>query len=64
VEVLRPEKGKKASITVSIGATQYAENEELSTFIQRADKAMYLSKQKGRNLVTALQTEDTAIQRS
>ena len=63
-EVLRPEKGKKASITVSIGATQYAENEELSTFIQRADKAMYLSKQKGRNLVTALQTEDTAIQRS
>jgi diguanylate cyclase (GGDEF)-like protein len=60
-DVFRPEKRKKISITISIGATQYNENEELSAFIQRADKAMYLSKQKGRNRVTALQAEDIAI---
>ena len=63
-EVFRPEKGKKISITISIGATQYMENEELSAFIQRADRAMYLSKQKGRNRVTALETEDTTISNS
>ncbi len=60
-EVFRPEKGKEISITISVGATQYNENEELSTFIQRADKAMYHSKQKGRNQVTALQVEDAAL---
>ncbi len=60
-EVFRPEKGKEVSITISVGVTQYNENEELSTFIQRADKAMYLSKQKGRNRVTALQVEDASV---
>ena len=59
-EVFRPEEGKDISITISIGATQYAENEELSAFIQRADKAMYLSKQKGRNRVTALRSKETS----
>jgi PleD family two-component response regulator len=38
----------------SIGVTQYSPEEELSAFIQRADKAMYSSKQNGRNKVTAL----------
>jgi diguanylate cyclase (GGDEF)-like protein len=41
-------------ITISIGVTQYSPEEELSAFIQRADKAMYSSKQDGRNKVTAL----------
>jgi len=41
-------------ITISIGVTQYSPEEELSAFIQRADKAMYSSKQNGRNKVTAL----------
>jgi len=45
-------------ITISIGVTQYTEKEELSSFIQRADKAMYLSKQQGRNMVTPLKLED------
>ena len=63
-EVFRPEKGKEISITISVGATQYTENEELSTFIQRADKAMYLSKQKGRNRVTAFDVENTAVLKS
>jgi diguanylate cyclase (GGDEF)-like protein len=60
-EVFLPETENKISITISIGATQYAENEELSAFIQRADKAMYTSKQKGRNQVTALEADDEAV---
>jgi diguanylate cyclase (GGDEF)-like protein len=60
-EVFLPETDKEISITISIGATQYAENEELSTFIQRADKAMYTSKQKGRNQVTALEADDETV---
>lgn len=56
-EEFQPAKGKKLAITISIGVTQYVEKEELSTFIQRADKAMYLSKQKGRNRVTALEDD-------
>jgi diguanylate cyclase (GGDEF)-like protein len=53
-----PENGKKLSITISIGVTQYEAEEQLSTFIQRADRAMYLSKQHGRNRVTSLRAEN------
>jgi len=52
-----PEKGKDVTITISIGVTEYQHREELSTFIQRADKAMYLSKQNGRNKVSILYAE-------
>jgi len=38
--------------------TEYHPKEELSTFIQRADKAMYLSKQNGRNRVSMLHAEN------
>jgi diguanylate cyclase (GGDEF)-like protein len=55
-----PENGKTLSITISIGVTQYAAEEQLSTFIQRADRAMYLSKQNGRNRATAVKQEDDA----
>ncbi|MFO7686385.1 MAG: diguanylate cyclase [Desulfobacterales bacterium] len=60
-EVFRPETDKKISITISVGATQYVENEDLSVFIQRADKAMYVSKQRGRNRVTALDADAEAV---
>ncbi len=53
-ERFSPENGKDVQITISIGVTEYHPKEELSTFIQRADKAMYLSKQSGRNKVTML----------
>jgi diguanylate cyclase (GGDEF)-like protein len=59
-EVFNVESDREVSITISVGATQYIENEELSTFIQRADKAMYISKQRGRNRVTALDADDDA----
>ncbi|WP_372682242.1 GGDEF domain-containing protein [Desulfosarcina sp.] len=41
-------------ITISIGVTQYRQDEEISSFVQRADKAMYQSKQAGRNRVSCL----------
>jgi len=53
-ENFMPQHGKEAKITISIGVTEYFSGEQLSEFIQRADKAMYLSKEKGRNKVTTL----------
>jgi diguanylate cyclase (GGDEF)-like protein len=53
-ERFTPVDGKKVKITISIGVTEYQPKEELSTFIQRADRAMYRSKQKGRNMVSML----------
>lgn len=53
-----PEPDKKATITISIGVTQCCPKEELSAFIRRADKAMYLSKQNGRNRVSVLVAEE------
>jgi diguanylate cyclase len=42
------------SITVSIGATCYKRNEPTNDFLQRADKALYSSKNAGRNKVSML----------
>jgi two-component system cell cycle response regulator len=56
-EKFSPVEGQPVTITISIGVTQYHPKEELSTFIQRADKAMYLSKQNGRNKVSVLFAE-------
>ncbi|MGB5750377.1 MAG: diguanylate cyclase [Desulfobacterales bacterium] len=53
-ERFTPIDGKKVTITISIGVTEYQPKEELSAFIQRADRAMYRSKQKGRNMVSML----------
>ncbi len=54
-EKFYPEKQKEPrSITISIGVTEYYHQEEVAIFVQRADKAMYLSKQAGRNRVSCL----------
>lgn len=55
-----PKQEKLAKITISIGVTEYYSGEQLSEFIQRADKAMYLSKEKGRNKVTTLIGEEVS----
>ncbi len=55
-----PQQKKEATITISIGVTEYYSGEQLSEFIQRADKAMYLSKEKGRNKVTTLTAEEAS----
>jgi len=59
-ENFMPQHGEKARITISIGVTEYFPGEQLSEFIQRADKAMYLSKKKGRNKVTTLVAEESS----
>ena len=56
-EKYKPVPGKVTRITISIGVTQCYPKEELSTFIRRADKAMYLSKENGRNRVSVLLAE-------
>ena len=42
------------SVTASFGITELAESDSISSFINRADKALYISKDKGRNQVTLL----------
>jgi len=49
-----PEPDKPHHITISIGVTEYSRPEELTDLIQRADKAMYLSKLAGRNKISSL----------
>ena len=56
-ERFSPVDGADVTVTISIGVTEYHHKEELSTFIQRADKAMYLSKQEGRNKVSLIYAE-------
>jgi two-component system, cell cycle response regulator len=46
------------SITISIGVTEF-NREEIALFVQRADRAMYQSKQSGRNRVSCLFTSKT-----
>jgi diguanylate cyclase (GGDEF)-like protein len=44
----------EVEITISIGVTQYRQEEKISNFVQRADQAMYRSKQAGRNKVSCI----------
>ncbi len=53
-EIFLPEPEAKVTVTVSIGVTEYHPDEKISTFVQKADKAMYASKEKGRNTITSL----------
>ena len=47
------------TVTISIGVTEYYNKESLSAFIKRADQAMYLSKEKGRNAISFLFAESS-----
>ncbi|MCF6248597.1 MAG: diguanylate cyclase [Desulfobacula sp.] len=51
-QVFEPEPGKKRSVTVSIGATELVHGEDFKSFIRRTDKALYRSKDSGRNKLT------------
>jgi diguanylate cyclase (GGDEF)-like protein len=41
-------------LTASFGISAYQENDDRETILHRVDKAMYLSKKKGKNRVSAL----------
>jgi diguanylate cyclase (GGDEF)-like protein len=60
IESFFPEGGDVVNITISIGVTEYFKKEQLSTFIQRADQAMYNSKAKGRNAISFLLAENAS----
>ena len=53
-ETFYPAPGEANTITISIGVTEYIKNEAATAFVQRADKAMYFSKEHGRNQVSTL----------
>jgi len=53
-EHFTPPPGETVSKTISIGVTEYFPMEDMTAFIRRADEAMYLSKQNGRNRVSVL----------
>ena len=53
-EKMLPGSGVSIEVTISIGVTEYNFKESLVDFIQRADKAMYTSKDTGRNRVSSL----------
>ena len=52
-----PEPNMPSQVTISIGVTEYCQEEAFTDFIKRADKAMYLSKLAGRNKVSTLFVE-------
>ena len=52
LEVFYPEPDTRIQVTISIGVTEHIIGEGINPFIQRADQAMYESKEKGRNNVS------------
>jgi two-component system cell cycle response regulator len=59
-EKFSPDSDEDISVTVSVGVTGYRQNEKQSTFVHRADQAMYTSKEKGRNRVSLLNSGKAA----
>lgn len=56
-EMFFPKLNTTCQVTISLGVTEYCQEEEFADFIKRADKAMYLSKVAGRNRVSTLFAE-------
>ena len=53
-----PEENETASITISIGVAEYRHEDAPEKFVKRADQAMYMSKENGRDKVTTLASTD------
>ncbi len=51
-EIFTPVEGTTQSVTVSIGASELKDEEDFTAFIKRTDKALYKSKETGRNKLT------------
>ncbi len=53
-EVVNRQTGKKiAQITISAGVSEYRDDEDIESLIERVDKALYEAKKKGRNQIIA-----------
>jgi len=51
-EIFTPTPGSTQSVTISIGASELTKKEDFTAFIKRTDKALYKSKETGRNKLT------------
>ncbi len=60
-ETFCPPSGQLVSKTISIGVTEYSPVESMDAFVRRADQAMYLSKQSGRNRVSVLSASPVCV---
>ncbi len=56
--VFHPKPDSTANITISIGATELIKNDDRETFVKRGDKALYISKDTGRNKLSYLVNSD------
>jgi len=52
--VFSPYQDRSVQVTLSIGVTEYSPGEELTAFVNRSDRAMYVAKESGRNKVSFL----------
>lgn len=50
-EIFSPGPDKKVHVTVSVGVSEYQQEEEIGEFIKRADNALYLAKKLGKDQV-------------
>lgn len=53
-ERFQPAEGIEEKVTISVGVTEYVPDEDVPTLVNRSDKAMYESKEGGRNRVSVL----------
>lgn len=59
-ETFSPGPDEEVGITISLGVTEYLLNESKSDFVQRADRALYQSKDAGRDRVSVLYPETSS----
>ncbi len=62
--VIRRENSCTISITVSIGVTEYQAGDEITSLLDRADKALYQAKHEGRNRVVVFESLHPMTERS
>jgi diguanylate cyclase len=53
-------KGQKIPLTISVGVSQFRKGDDKNSVFERADKALYLAKQSGRNVVKTELDFDTS----
>jgi diguanylate cyclase (GGDEF)-like protein len=56
--MVNDDQGSRIPITVSLGASELRAEDTLESFVDRADRAMYASKESGRNRLTVAQADE------